>query len=241
MGPRGKALPEKTKRLSRRAHRPGYAMLSLFQRKRVPPATSGPPTSAPRSDASTTAIPPASADNGVAALLDLLDAPAAPSTPEPPLAVASEPAFPAPVEHDAKALVHTVAGTAYLVSPGVFQRYTQEHLQVAALAQREKLGGWQWVQKQFERLRLHRKQIRSGGYPRSQSGSAAERVVSRPCAGDAALPPPAVVPTQRSGLNPPMRRRSASRPRRRCSARWPVRQDCHASWVREAMPCCRGD
>ena len=29
--------------------------------------------------------------------------------------------------NDAKALVHTVAGTAYLVSPGVFQRYAQEH------------------------------------------------------------------------------------------------------------------
>ncbi|MBN0133931.1 DNA-binding domain-containing protein, partial [Pseudomonas aeruginosa] len=31
--------------------------------------------------------------------------------------------------NDAKALVHTVAGTTYLVSPGVFQRYEQEYLQ----------------------------------------------------------------------------------------------------------------
>ena len=47
--------------------------------------------------------------------------------------------------NDAKALVHTVAGTAYLVSPGVFQRYAQEHPQVAAVAKQEKLEAWQWV------------------------------------------------------------------------------------------------
>lgn len=61
--------------------------------------------------------------------------------------------------NDAKALVHTVAGTAYLVSPGVFQRYAQEYLQVAALAKQEKLEGWQWVQKRFEKLGQHRKQL----------------------------------------------------------------------------------
>lgn len=62
------------------------------------------------------------------------------------------------IVNDAKALVHTVAGTAYLVSPGVFQRYAQEHLQVAALAKQEKLEGWQWAQKRFEKLGQHRKQ-----------------------------------------------------------------------------------
>ena len=61
--------------------------------------------------------------------------------------------------NDAKALVHTVDGTAYLVSPSVFQRYAQEHLLVAALAKPEKLEGWQWVQKRFEKLGLHRKQV----------------------------------------------------------------------------------
>ncbi|MGQ0697477.1 MAG: MobH family relaxase [Panacagrimonas sp.] len=61
--------------------------------------------------------------------------------------------------NDAKALVHTVAGTAYIVSPGVFQRYAQEHLRVAALAKPEALEGWQWAQKRFEKLGLHRKQI----------------------------------------------------------------------------------
>ncbi|HGI9957942.1 MobH family relaxase [Pseudomonas aeruginosa] len=60
--------------------------------------------------------------------------------------------------NDAKALVHTVDGTAYLVSPGLFQRYAQEHLQVAALAKQGDVADWQWVQKRFERLQLHRKQ-----------------------------------------------------------------------------------
>lgn len=60
--------------------------------------------------------------------------------------------------NDAKALVHTVSDTAYLVSPGVFQRYAQEHPQVGTLAKQENQQNWQWVQKRFERLQLHRKQ-----------------------------------------------------------------------------------
>ncbi|EDY8730829.1 TPA: TraI domain-containing protein [Salmonella enterica subsp. enterica serovar Agona] len=60
--------------------------------------------------------------------------------------------------NDAKALVHTVDGTVYLVSPGVFQRYVQEHPHVTALARQENIGDWQWVQKRFEKLQLHRKQ-----------------------------------------------------------------------------------
>ncbi|MDY1449080.1 MobH family relaxase [Pseudomonas aeruginosa] len=60
--------------------------------------------------------------------------------------------------NDAKALVHTVNDTAYLVSPGVFQRYSQEHPQVGALAKQENLQDWQWAQKRFEKLGLHRKQ-----------------------------------------------------------------------------------
>lgn len=62
------------------------------------------------------------------------------------------------VINDVKALVHTVAGTAYLVTPGVFQRYAQEHPRVAAMAKQEDIADWQWVQRRFERLRLHRKQ-----------------------------------------------------------------------------------
>lgn len=61
------------------------------------------------------------------------------------------------VINDAKALVHTVADTVYLVSPGIFQRYAQEHPQVAVIAKETKLNEWQWVQKQFEKLQLHRK------------------------------------------------------------------------------------
>jgi integrating conjugative element relaxase (TIGR03760 family) len=60
--------------------------------------------------------------------------------------------------NDAKALIHTVAGTAFLVSPGVFQRYMQERPDLARLARLEKSGDWEWVQKNFEKLRLHKKQ-----------------------------------------------------------------------------------
>lgn len=60
--------------------------------------------------------------------------------------------------NDAKALVHTVAGSAFLVSPGIFQRYAQAHPEVARLAKQEQLTDWAWLQKRFERLGLHRKQ-----------------------------------------------------------------------------------
>lgn len=61
--------------------------------------------------------------------------------------------------NDAKALVHSVSDTALLVSPGVFQRYAQEHPQTAALARQNQIADWQWVQKRFEKLQLHRKQV----------------------------------------------------------------------------------
>lgn len=59
--------------------------------------------------------------------------------------------------NDARALVHTVADTVYLVTPGVFQRYAQEHPQIVMLAKQDKVQEWQWVQKRFEKLLLHRK------------------------------------------------------------------------------------
>jgi integrating conjugative element relaxase (TIGR03760 family) len=62
------------------------------------------------------------------------------------------------IVNDAKALVHTVAGTAYLVSPGIFQRYVQEHPHVTRAARNDKMADWQWVQKHFEKLRVHKKQ-----------------------------------------------------------------------------------
>ncbi|VVQ15747.1 hypothetical protein PS928_04301 [Pseudomonas fluorescens] len=61
--------------------------------------------------------------------------------------------------NDARALVHTAADTVFLVSPSVFQRYTQEHLQTAALAKQDQVADWQWVQKRFEKLQLHRKKV----------------------------------------------------------------------------------
>lgn len=60
--------------------------------------------------------------------------------------------------NDAKALVHTVADAVFLVSPGVFQRYAQEHPQIAVWAKQQQVPDWQWVQKRFEKLQLHRKQ-----------------------------------------------------------------------------------
>lgn len=60
--------------------------------------------------------------------------------------------------NDARALVHTVADTVFLVSPGVFQRYAQEHPQTDALAKQDQVADWQWIQRRFEKLQLHRKQ-----------------------------------------------------------------------------------
>lgn len=60
--------------------------------------------------------------------------------------------------NDAKALVHTVDDTIFLVSPGIFMRYAQEHPHLAAQAKAQEMPDWQWVQKQFEKSRLHRKQ-----------------------------------------------------------------------------------
>ena len=60
--------------------------------------------------------------------------------------------------NDAKALVHTVSDTVYLVSPGVFQRYAHEHPRIAHLAKQDKMSDWQWAQKHFEKLQIHRKQ-----------------------------------------------------------------------------------
>uniref|UniRef100_UPI0018E1B70E conjugal transfer nickase/helicase domain-containing protein n=1 Tax=Pseudomonas tolaasii TaxID=29442 RepID=UPI0018E1B70E len=59
--------------------------------------------------------------------------------------------------NDAKALLHTVDGTLFLVSPGIFRRYLQEHPEATCNAQHEGTSDWQWLQKQFERLDQHRK------------------------------------------------------------------------------------
>lgn len=58
--------------------------------------------------------------------------------------------------NDSKAKVHTVNGTAFLVTPGLFQRYIQEFPDLAHGAEHEG-EAWRWVQRQFEKLKAHRK------------------------------------------------------------------------------------
>lgn len=60
--------------------------------------------------------------------------------------------------NNAYALVHTVAGTVFLVTPGIFHRYVQEHPGIEQLARQDGLAAWEWIQKQFERMRIHKKQ-----------------------------------------------------------------------------------
>ncbi|MNN81729.1 hypothetical protein D3C81_1985840 [compost metagenome] len=53
--------------------------------------------------------------------------------------------------------MHTVSGLVFLVTPGLFQRYAQEFPGVSWGAN-QKIEEWRWVQKQFEKLKVHRKQ-----------------------------------------------------------------------------------
>ena len=58
--------------------------------------------------------------------------------------------------NDSKAKIHTVGGTVFLVTPGLFQRYVQEFPAISLGA--DSVGKeWRWVQKQFEKLKVHRK------------------------------------------------------------------------------------
>ncbi|VVO02811.1 MobH family relaxase [Pseudomonas fluorescens] len=58
--------------------------------------------------------------------------------------------------NDSKAKIHTVDGSVFLVTPSLFQRYAQEFPGVSQGAEQESKE-WRWVQKQFERLKVHRK------------------------------------------------------------------------------------
>lgn len=58
--------------------------------------------------------------------------------------------------NDSKAKIHTVDGSVFLVTPGLFQRYTQEFPGISQGACQE-IEEWRWVQKQFEKLKVHRK------------------------------------------------------------------------------------
>ncbi|WP_426139199.1 MobH family relaxase [Pseudomonas sp. DWP3-1-2] len=66
------------------------------------------------------------------------------------------------VEHriiinDAKAKIHSVADTAFIVTPEIFQRYAQEHPELIQLAKSESLSDWRLVQRAFEKLGIHKK------------------------------------------------------------------------------------
>ncbi|MCP6697693.1 MobH family relaxase [Pseudomonas donghuensis] len=59
------------------------------------------------------------------------------------------------VVNDSKAKVHTVDGTFFLVTPGIFQRYAAEHIeQPDGAAQKEP---WRRIQRHFEKLGIHQK------------------------------------------------------------------------------------
>lgn len=58
--------------------------------------------------------------------------------------------------NDSKAKVHTVSGRVFLVTPGIFQRYAQEFPGISMSADHEG-EEWRRVQKQFERLKTHKK------------------------------------------------------------------------------------
>jgi len=60
------------------------------------------------------------------------------------------------IVNDSKAKIHTVSGSVFLVTPGLFQRYTQEFPDISQGADQE-TEEWRWVQKQFEKLKIHRK------------------------------------------------------------------------------------
>lgn len=59
------------------------------------------------------------------------------------------------VVNDSKAKVHTVDGTFFLVTPGIFQRYAAEHPGLADAD--SKSNAWRHIQGQFEKLHLHLK------------------------------------------------------------------------------------
>lgn len=58
--------------------------------------------------------------------------------------------------NDNKAKIHTVSGTVFLVTPSIFQRYVQEFPGISNGVNQD-IEEWRWLQKQFEKLKVHRK------------------------------------------------------------------------------------
>lgn len=63
--------------------------------------------------------------------------------------------------NDTKALVHTVAGSAMLVTPGIFKRYVLEFPHIEQQAKAQQVNAWQLVQRSFEKQKLHQKTHKS--------------------------------------------------------------------------------
>lgn len=57
--------------------------------------------------------------------------------------------------NDSKAKIHTIDGTFFLVSPGIFQRYVAEHPGFAGKDPEN--DAWRFIQRQFEKMNLHQK------------------------------------------------------------------------------------
>lgn len=56
-----------------------------------------------------------------------------------------------------QALVHVAEDTLFLVTPGIFRRYAQEHPELDEIAKNNRELGWEWIQKRFGVMKLHRK------------------------------------------------------------------------------------
>ena len=57
--------------------------------------------------------------------------------------------------NDSRAQIHTVDGKVFLVTPGIFQRFSDQHPELQQLNPDTTVKNWVWVQRSFERLQLH--------------------------------------------------------------------------------------
>jgi len=60
--------------------------------------------------------------------------------------------------NDSAAFIHLVDGKALLVSPKLFQRFCEEYPELQRIKPEGENETWRWVQKRFERLKIHHKQ-----------------------------------------------------------------------------------
>jgi integrating conjugative element relaxase, PFL_4751 family len=60
------------------------------------------------------------------------------------------------IMNDDQALVHSVEDTLFLVTPGIFQRYAKAFPHLATISNRQRQPDWEWVQRRFGKMKLHR-------------------------------------------------------------------------------------